>query len=150
MKKRQVVNFKMEIKDLTTGQGEVELEGTISELEETRTFNKYGKDLKVRNAVLTDDSGSVKLTLWNEDSEKFAVGDKVKISKGYVNEFQGEKQLTSGKFGKIEKLGEGEAKMPTDSSTTAEEPEEATGIEDTSKEGVAKEEVEEAVEEGLI
>lgn len=138
------------IKELTAGQGSVEVEATVKELEETRTLNKFGRDLKVRNAVIEDDSGSVKLTLWNEDVDKYAVGDKVKISNGYVNEFQGEKQLTSGKFGKIEKVGEGEADIPTDSSTTAEEPEEAAGISDTSNPEVAAEEAEEAKEEGQI
>jgi replication factor A1 len=42
------------------------------------------------------------LTLWNQDIEKVKQGDTVRITNGYVNEFQGEKQLTTGKFGKLE------------------------------------------------
>lgn len=142
------------ISELTVGQGSVEVEATIKELEETKTFNKFGRDLKVRNAVIEDDSGSIKLTLWNDDVDKFNVGDKIKLSNGYVNEFQDEKQLTAGKFGKIEKAGEGESDIPTDSTTTAEDgslektqekpdSEEAAGISDTSKKEVAEEEVKE-------
>lgn len=138
------------ISELQAGQEDVEVEGTIKEFEEMKEFEKFGKQLKLRNAVLEDDSGSVKLTLWNEDAEKYKVGDKVKISKGYVNEFKDEKQLTSGKFGIIEKVGEGEADLPTDSSTTCEEPEEAAGIEDTSNAEVAAEEVEDAEKKDLI
>jgi len=96
----------MKIADLTTGQGNVDVEGTVSEIGETRTFSRFGKDLSVANTMLKDDSGAVKLTLWNEDVTRFKEGDKVKVTNGYVNEFQGEKQLTSGKFGKIE-LAEG-------------------------------------------
>jgi replication factor A1 len=92
----------MQITDLTIGQGNVEVSGVISEMGETRTFNKFGKELKVSNAILKDESGSIKLSLWNEDTEKFKEGDRVRVINGYVSEFQGEKQLTSGKFGNIE------------------------------------------------
>lgn len=97
----------MKISELTIRQGSVEVEGTIKEVEEPRTFDKFGKELRVSNAVLEDDSGTIKLTLWNDEIDKFKAGDKVKITNGYVNEFQGEKQLTAGKFGKIEKVGKG-------------------------------------------
>lgn len=94
----------MKISELNIGQGNVIVEGTIKEIGETRTFNKFGRDLSVANAILKDDSGSIKLSLWNNDVKRFKDGDIIKISNGYVNEFQGEKQLTSGKFGSIEKI----------------------------------------------
>lgn len=140
----------MKISDLQPNQGSVEIEGTVKELEEIREINKYGKNLKLRNAVLEDDSGSVKLTLWEENVDQFQVGDKVKISNGYVSEFQGDKQLTAGKFGSIAKVGDGDATEKTDSTTTAEEPEEAAGLPDSSSPEVVEEEVKEASEDGLI
>ena len=91
------------VSELRSGQGNVNVVGTIKEKAETRTFNKYGKDLKVANAIFQDESGNIKLTLWNDDATLFNEGDKVKIINGYVSEFQGEKQLTSGKFGRMEK-----------------------------------------------
>ncbi|MBR9706550.1 hypothetical protein GOV14_05930 [Candidatus Pacearchaeota archaeon] len=94
------------VTSLNPGQGNANVEGTILEVGETRTFNKYGRDLSVANAVLKDASGTIKLTLWNDDTKRFKEGDKVRIVNGYVNEFQGEKQLTSGKFGKMEKIEE--------------------------------------------
>jgi replication factor A1 len=97
----------MKISELNVNQGNVEVEGTIKEVSEPRSFNKFGRELKVADAVLEDDSGSVKLSLWNDDADRFKAGDKVKVGNGYVREFQGEKQLTSGKFGKLEKVGEG-------------------------------------------
>ncbi|MDP3026462.1 MAG: single-stranded DNA-binding protein [Nanoarchaeota archaeon] len=96
------------IKELTPRQGNVNVEGTITEVGETKSFNKFGRQLLVADAILKDDSGAVKLTLWNDDVSKYKAGDKIKIANGYVGEFQGEKQLTAGKFGKIEKIGEGE------------------------------------------
>lgn len=137
----------MKISDLQSGQGNVEIEAVIKELEEPKSFNKYGRELRLRNAVIEDDSGFVKLTLWNDDVDKYGLGEKIKITNGYVNEFQGEKQLTAGKFGKIEKIGEGDVKIPSDSSSTMEEPEEAAGLPDSSEEKVVEEEV--AKEEDL-
>jgi replication factor A1 len=106
VQQQAAVNSKMVISELKAGQGNVNVEGVIKEIGDTRVFNKFGKELKVANAILTDESGSIKLTLWNNDVAKFSAGDKIKITNGYVGEFQGEKQLTSGKFGKIEKTGE--------------------------------------------
>lgn len=102
------------ISDLKSGQGSVNVEGTMKEMGELKIINKYGKDLKLCNAILEDSSGPIKLTLWNEDAERFKEGDKVRILNGYVSEFQGELQLTSGKFGRMEKvLEDGEVEETT-------------------------------------
>ncbi len=98
----------MKISELKAGQGNVNVEGNIKEMGEPRSFNKFGRQLSVTNAILEDDSGNIKLTLWNDDITRFKEGDSIKIVNGFVNEFQGESQLTSGKFGRIEKAGEGE------------------------------------------
>ncbi len=100
----------MKIADLKPRQGNVELEVEIVDIGEIREFEKFGNKGRVANATVKDDSGEVKLTLWNDDVDKIKKGDKVKISNGYVNEFQGEMQLTAGKFGKIEVIGKGEEK----------------------------------------
>src|SRR3989338_2031081 len=92
------------ISELRTGQGNVEVEGEITEIGNTRAFNKYGRELKVADSILKDDSGAIKLSLWNDDIARFKEGDRIKIINGYVSEFQGEKQLTSGKFGRMEKV----------------------------------------------
>ena len=130
----------MTISELNPGQGNVDVEGTIIEIGEPRTFNKFGRELKVANAILQDDSGTIKLSLWNDDAEKYKEGDKIKITNGYVNEFQGEKQLTSGKFGQIEKAGENEEndsdevdrkEVTEDKKTSAEKPSEDVAIDES-------------------
>ena len=111
----------MKISELIIGQGNVTVEGILKEIGETRTFNKFGKNISVANAVLKDDSGSIKLSLWNDDIKRFKDGDKIKVTNGYVNEFQGEKQLTSGKFGSLEKVeGSGKEKNEVDEEETNE------------------------------
>jgi len=99
----------MKLIELKAGQGKVEIEATVKSKDAPRVMNKYGKELKVANAIVSDDSGEMKLTLWNDDVDKVNVSDKIKITNGYVSEFNGEKQLTSGKFGKLEVVGAGSA-----------------------------------------
>ena len=97
----------MEIKDLHARQGDVELVVEVIEKSQPRTFEKSGKQGRVCNTKVKDASGTISLTLWNEDIDKVDVGDKLKISKGYVGEWQGELQVTAGKFGKIEVVEKG-------------------------------------------
>jgi len=97
----------MKISELKPRDGNVEVEGEIKSIDEPREFQKFGKVGRVTNAIIADDSGEIKLTLWNDEIEKVKVGSKVKVVNGYVNEFQGEKQLTAGKFGKLVIDGEG-------------------------------------------
>ena len=93
----------MNISELKVGQGSIYTEGVITSIGEVKIFERLGKEQKVANAVLEDPSGKIILKLWNDDIERFRVGNKVKITNGYVTEFQGEKQLSAGKFGSIEK-----------------------------------------------
>lgn len=96
----------MQIKDLQPKQGKVNIEVEVKEIGEVREFQKFGKVGRVANATVADKSGSIKLTLWNDDIDKVKVGDKLKVTNGFVSEFQGEKQLSAGRFGKLEVIGQ--------------------------------------------
>jgi replication factor A1 len=91
----------VQINELKAGQKSVNIEVEVSSVGEVREFQKYGRRGRVATAVVKDDSGEINLTLWNEDIDKVKEGSKIKVENGYVNEFQGEPQLTAGKFGKL-------------------------------------------------
>ena len=94
----------MNISELKPRQGKIEIEVEVVSIDPPREFNKLGNVGRVANALVKDDSGEMKLTLWNDEIDKVKPGSKVKITNGYVSEFQGEKQLTAGRFGKLEVL----------------------------------------------
>ncbi len=94
----------MKINELQPKQGKVEIVVEIVEKDEPREFSKFGTVGKVCNCKAKDDTGEIKVTLWNDQIEQVGVGDRIKIINGYVNEYQGEMQLTTGKFGKLEKV----------------------------------------------
>lgn len=92
----------MKLSELKVGQGKVDIDLEVKSKGEVRSFNKYGKDLRVCNAQVSDGESEMKFTLWNLDIDKLNVGDKFKLVNGYVSEFNGEKQLSTGKFGRID------------------------------------------------
>jgi len=94
----------MKISELQIKQGDINLEGVeIIDKAPAREFSKFGKPGKVCNVTIKDDSGSVQLTLWNEQVDEFNVGDKVDLADCFVGEWQGEKQITSGRNGTVKK-----------------------------------------------
>lgn len=92
----------MDIKDIKPNQGNIAVEAEVLSKQEPRSFSKFGKEGRVCNATLVDFSGEITLTLWNDDIEKVNVGDKVKLENGRCSEFKGQRQLSTGKFGKLE------------------------------------------------
>ena len=97
----------MKIKELQARQGKADITAEVVEVGESRSFSKFGKEGKVANAVIKDDSGKIKLSLWNEQIDQVKPGDTVEIKNGYVSEWQGELQLTTGKFGSLNVVSAG-------------------------------------------
>jgi len=98
----------MQVKDLKPRLGNVNIELEVIEVGETREFQKFGNTGKVANATAKDDTGQIKVSLWNEDVGKIKAGDKIRITNGWVSEFQGEMQLSAGRLGKLEVIGQEE------------------------------------------
>jgi len=96
----------MAVKDLQIRQGNVDIVVDVVDVGEIREFEKFGRSGRVATAIVKDETGDVKLTLWNEQIDQVKAGDKLKITNGYVSEWQGELQLTTGKMGKLEIVGD--------------------------------------------
>jgi replication factor A1 len=92
----------MKINELQPRQGKVELVATIVDKGKERTFQKENGAGRVANATVQDETGSIKLSLWNEQIDQVDIGDMISVTNGYVSEFKGEMQLSTGKFGKLE------------------------------------------------
>ena len=75
------------ISELKTGQGKADIEAKVLKIEGTRSFNKFGRELKVANALIEDASGTIKLTLWNDEIMKVNTGDIVKITNAHQRFF---------------------------------------------------------------
>jgi replication factor A1 len=91
----------MKIVDLMPGMRRVDVEGDIVEVSTARDVQtKFGPG-QVASATLQDESGSVRITLWNEKIALVSVGARVAITNGYVDSFRGELQLNVGRYGQL-------------------------------------------------
>jgi len=94
------------IDQLTRPQNRLEpIEGVIDSISEPRTVNlRTGGQAQVADAILKDDTGQIKLTLWDAQIKMVKPGSKVKIENGYISAFKGENSLNVGKYGKLSVL----------------------------------------------
>jgi len=91
----------VKVKELQPRQAVDKIELQITEIGEARQWNNARGNGTVAAAKAKDESGEVSLTLWNQDIGKVKKGDKIVIENGWVGEYQGEKQLSTGRFGKL-------------------------------------------------
>jgi replication factor A1 len=96
----------VKINELQTGIKQVDIEASVVEKGNPRQVQSRfsGETLNVADAMIQDETGTIKLTLWNEQIDMVNVGDNVKIENGYVTSFKGENQLNIGKYGKLSVL----------------------------------------------
>jgi len=94
----------MKISELQNGISNVTLEGKIIDISDAREVNtRYGQK-RVADATLEDDSGTIKLSLWEAQIDTIKVGDRVSLVGGYVTEFRDAMQLNLPRSGKLNVL----------------------------------------------
>ncbi len=93
--------IELKINELRDGMKRVNLEAKVTEKSETREVLSRFKDqtYRVATATIADETGTVKLTLWNDQIEQVNVNDLIRVQNGYVTSFRGEIQLNIGKYG---------------------------------------------------
>ena len=93
----------LKVKELVDGMKRVNIQAKVVEKSDTREVQSKFKDqtYRVASATIADETGTIKLTLWNDQIEMVNVNDTVRIENGYVTSFRGEIQLNAGKFGTL-------------------------------------------------
>ncbi len=78
------------------------LKGTIVDKQSPRKVEtRNGRTVDVATATIEDETGTIAFTLWGKNIDEVKVGDVVEIKDAFVNEFQGEPQLTLGRRGSM-------------------------------------------------
>jgi len=92
----------MKIIELKPGMKRVEITVKVIEKSDPREVTtRFGDTSRVATAIVQDESGTIKLSLWNETIDQVNVNDTVKIENGYVTTFKGETQLNVGRYGRL-------------------------------------------------
>jgi replication factor A1 len=93
----------LKIKDIRDGMRRVDVVAKViqkSDIREVRSRYR-NETYRVADAIIQDETGTIKLTLWNEQIDQVNVDDTVKIENGYIRSFRGEIQLNIGRYGKL-------------------------------------------------
>ena len=104
---RQSISPKLSVlvQDLRHGMKKINIEAKVLEIPTPATVQtRYGNSARVTNAWVADETGRIKLCLWNEQSDLVNVGDTVQIKNASVSTFKGERQLRLGKKGTVSVL----------------------------------------------
>ncbi len=90
------------IADLRHGMKKVKLEAKVTEVQEPRMVHtQFGNSALLANATIEDETGTIKLCLWDQQVNSVAAGDAIKIENASVFTFKGQKQLRLGKTGTL-------------------------------------------------
>lgn len=99
---------RLSIQNLIPGMQNIDIAGHIIKITK-RNFKKENNEGQVCSVFLGDDTGTIRLVLWNEEISKiegFNQGDGVRIT-GFVKQDSFGPQIRLGRFGVIERYGSG-------------------------------------------
>jgi len=97
----------LNINEIKLGMSSVSTEGKIiAKSEPRRVRTRYGPR-SVADAELEDETGTINLSLWEQQINLVDVGDMVKINGAYVTEFSNQLQLNIPRSGVLELKSKG-------------------------------------------
>ncbi len=100
--KQNTESIYSQVKDLRAGMKRVNLKAEVFEIPKpAQVHTQFGNTVMVVNAIVGDESGKVKLCLWEAQIGSVNVGDQIELKNGQVCVFRGERQLRLGKNGAL-------------------------------------------------
>lgn len=91
------------IEDIRDGQQRIIVEGRVEDISRTRIVEsrKTGEDLKVADVTLSDETGSIKLVLWNDQIPQVKPDTSIRVEEGFAKTYRNEIQMNIGQWGMI-------------------------------------------------
>jgi len=103
--KKNKRSHSLPIRDLRTGMSQVSLKAKVMEIPRPKSvFTRFGNYASVTNALIADETGTIKLCLWNEQINSISVGDTIQIENARTSTFRSERQLSIGKNGTLSNI----------------------------------------------
>ena len=99
----------LHIRDLRPGMKQINLKARVLEIPKPKlVFTRFCNYSSVTNALIGDETGTIKLCLWNEQISSISEGDIIQIVNAHTSVFRGEQQLRIGKSGRLNVIEEAE------------------------------------------
>ena len=100
--RRTIDQKEKKINELRYGMKKIDVKATITEVPlKKAVYTRWGSQSYVSNVLIGDETGSIRLSLWNNQINQVHVGDEVEIKNGYVASFAGASQLRLGRKGEL-------------------------------------------------
>jgi len=95
---RDILESPKQIRDLRYGMKRINVKARVLNIPEAKVVStRYGERARVTNALIADETGTIKLCLWNERINTVLIDSVVQITNANVTKFRGEKQLSLGR-----------------------------------------------------
>jgi replication factor A1 len=96
----------LNIQDLKPGMSHVNITvDVLNSSESIKVVKSAGVDHKIHESEVGDESGSIKLVLWDEKIiPNLKTGDIVKIENGFATSFKGVWRINVGRYGEAKKI----------------------------------------------
>ncbi len=95
-----------QVEELSPEDDEIEIEGKIAELPTPRAVTTQYGQKRITTVKFEDETGTIDLTLWEEEIDAIEEGVRVRIEGAYVREWADDVQLNIGRDGNIEQIEE--------------------------------------------
>ncbi len=100
------------ISQLREGEDDVTVRVRVLEVGETKTVQTRKGPRTLSEAVVGDDTGRVRLTLWGKHAGTLEEGEAVEIRGAWTTSYRGEVQLNVGYRGEIDRIEDSEVPQP--------------------------------------
>ena len=91
-----------QIKDLRVGMKRVNIKARVLEVSQPRVVaTRFGLYASVTNALVTDETGTIQLPLWNKQIDEISADDFIQVENAKVIAFRGVRQLKVDRSGKV-------------------------------------------------
>ena len=92
----------LQIRDLKSGMKRINLKARVLEISKPRSvITRFGGFATVTNVSISDETGIIQLSLWNNQINTVSVGNILQVENACVVTFRGERQLRVGKSGHV-------------------------------------------------
>jgi replication factor A1 len=92
------------VSDLREGEDNVSIKVRVLSVDEPKVIHTKRGDRTISEAVVGDESGRIKLTMWGNQAGKINEGDAVELKGAWTTSFKGDVQLNIGSRGEINKI----------------------------------------------
>jgi len=91
-----------QIKDLRVGMRRVNVKARVLEVSQPRVVTtRFGWYANVTNVLISDETGTIQLPLWNKQIDEISVGDLIQVENANVIVYRSVHQLKVGRSGKV-------------------------------------------------